>query len=161
MSAPHAPQPNSELNIKNITVYGTVILLISVLAVALVIKLASTIAHSSNPQEDASAMARIAPVAKLEVAAVKVAGAPERTGEQLYTAACVACHGSGAAGAPKTGDAAVWKSRLGLGLDGLLKSAIAGKGAMPPRGGSDASDTELARAIVHMANASGGKLKAP
>ena len=98
MSAPHAPQPNSELNIKNITVYGTVILLISVLAVALVIKLASSIAHSSNPQEDASAMARIAPVAKLEVAAVKVAGAPERTGEQLYTAACVACHGAQGAG---------------------------------------------------------------
>ena len=106
-------------------------------------------------------MCCIAPVAKLEVAAVKVAGAAERTGEQLYASACVACHGSGAAGAPKFGDAAAWKARLALGLDGLLKSAIKGKGAMPPRGGSDASDTELARAIVHMANASGGKLKAP
>ena len=161
MSAPHAPQPNSELNIKNITIYGTVTLLISVLTVAGVISVASSIAHGSNPQEDAGAAARIAPVAKLEVAAVKVAGAAERTGEQLYTAACVACHGSGAAGAPKYGDVAAWKPRLALGLDGLLKSAIKGKGAMPPRGGSDASDTELARAIVHIANASGGKLKAP
>ena len=161
MSSSHAPQPNSELNVKNITIYGTVILLISALTVAGVIAIASSVAHSSNPQEDASAVSRIAPVAKLEVAAVKVAGAAERTGEQLYTAACVACHGSGAAGAPKIGDAAAWKPRLALGLDGLLKSAIKGKGAMPPKGGSDASDTELARAIVHLANASGGKFKAP
>jgi hypothetical protein len=37
-----------------------------------------------------------------------------------------------------------------------------GKGAMPPKGGaSDASDYELARAIVYMANQSGGTLKEP
>ena len=151
----------SEFNINVIAVYALVVLLVSALIVTVVVKMASTNAHSSNPQVDESATARIAPVAKLEVAKAKVAGAAERSGEEIYTVACVACHGSGAAGAPKTGDAAAWKPRLALGLDGLLKSAIAGKGAMPPRGGSDASDTELARAIAHMANASGGKLKAP
>lgn len=151
----------SEFNIQVIAVYAVVVLLVSALTVTIVVYMASTIAHSSNPSVDESATARIAPVAKLEVAKAKSADAPERTGEQVYTAACVACHGSGAAGAPKTGDAAAWKPRLGLGVDGLLKSAIVGKGAMPPRGGSDASDTELARAIAHMANASGGKLMAP
>jgi cytochrome c5 len=151
----------SEFDIQVIAVYALVVLLVSALLVTVVVYMASTIAHSSNPQIDESATARIAPVAKVEVAAAKVAGAAERTGEQLYTAACVACHASGAAGAPKLGDAAAWKPRLALGLDGLLKSSIAGKGAMPPKGGSDASDTELARAIVHMANASGGKFKAP
>ena len=151
----------SEFNINVIAVYALVVLLVSALIVTVVVKMASTIAHSSNPQVDESATARIAPVAKLEVAKAKVAGAAERSGEEIYTVACVACHGSGAAGAAKTGDAAAWKPRLALGLDGLLKSAIAGKGAMPPRGGSDASDTELARAIAHMANGSGGKLKAP
>ena len=151
----------SEFNIPVIAVYALVVLLVSALLVTVVVYMASAIAHGSNPHVDESAAARIAPVAKLEVAAAKVAGAAERTGEQLYTAACVACHASGAAGAPKFGDAAAWKPRLALGLDGLLKSAIAGKGAMPARGGSDASDTELARAIVHIANASGGKLKAP
>jgi len=151
----------SEFNIKLIAVYALVVLLVSALTVIIVVEMASTIAHGSNPQVDESATARIAPVAKLEMAKAKVAGAPERTGEQIYASACVACHGSGAAGAPKMGDTAAWKPRLALGLDGLLKSAIAGKGAMPPRGGSDASDTELARAIAHMANASGGKLKAP
>jgi cytochrome c5 len=154
-------ESKSEFNLKVIGTVALVILLISALAVVIVVKIASTIAHSSNPQSDESAAARIAPVATVEVAAAKVAGAAERTGEELYTAACAACHVSGAAGAPKTGDAAGWKSRLALGMDGLLKSAIAGKGAMPPRGGADASDTELARAIAHMANASGGKLKAP
>ena len=161
MSAPQAPQLNSELNIKNITVYGLVTLLISALTVAGVISLASSIAHSNKPFDDVSATARITPVAKLELAAVKAANEAPRTGEQLYTAACVACHGSGAAGAPKMGDAAAWKPRLALGLDGLLKSAIKGKGAMPPKGGSDASDGELAAAIVYLANGSGGKLKAP
>jgi cytochrome c5 len=43
----------------------------------------------------------------------------------------------------------------------MLKSAQAGKNAMPPRGGSDATDTELARAIVYMANKSGAKFKEP
>jgi cytochrome c5 len=151
----------SEFNIKAIAVYALVVLVVSALAVTVVVWMASTIAHRSNPQVDEGALARIAPVAKVEIAAAKVAGAAERTGEQLYTAACVACHASGAAGAPKLGDAAAWKPRLALGLDGLLKSLIKGKGAMPPKGGADATDTELARAIVHIANASGGKLKAP
>ena len=44
----------------------------------------------------------------------------------------------------------------------VAEVAIAGKGAMPPRGGAtDLSDDELAGAIVHMANQSGGKLKEP
>ena len=154
-------ESKSEFNLKLIGTVALVILLISALLVTMVVKMASTIAHSSNPQVDEGATARIAPVAKVEVAAAEVPGAPERTGEQLYTAACAACHSSGAAGAPKIGDAAAWKPRLALGMDGLLKSLIAGKGAMPPKGGADATDGELARAIVHMANASGGKLKAP
>lgn len=154
-------ESKSEFNLKLIGTVALVVLLISALLVTMVVKVASTIAHSSNPQVDESATARIAPVAKVEVAVARAAGAPERTGEQLYTAACSACHSSGAAGAPKTGDVAGWKPRLALGLDGLLKSAIAGKGAMPPRGGGDATDTEIARAIVHMANASGAKFKAP
>ena len=99
----------SEFNINVIAVYALVVLLVSALIVTVVVKMASTIAHSSNPQVDESATARIAPVAKLEVAKAKVAGAAERSGEEIYTVACVACHGSGAAGAPKTGDAAVWQ----------------------------------------------------
>ena len=34
------------------------------------------------------------------------------TGDKVYEAQCVACHGSGAAGAPKFGDEAAWGPRV-------------------------------------------------
>ena len=82
-------------------------------------------------------------------------------GKAVYDKTCVACHATGVANAPKLGDKAAWAPRIALGLDGLLKSAIAGKNAMPPKGGSDANDVELARSIVYIANKSGGNLKEP
>jgi cytochrome c5 len=112
--------------------------------------------------DDEGANSRIAPVAKVKLANVPAAGGGQpRTGEALYNAACMACHATGAAGAPKIGDNAAWAPRLALGLNGLVKSAIAGKNAMPPKGGSDATDVELARAIAYMANKSGGKFAEP
>jgi cytochrome c5 len=104
---------------------------------------------------------RIAPVARVELAAPAAAAPGQRTGEQLYKAICGACHEAGVAGAPKTGDKAAWAPRIALGLDGLMKSATAGKNAMPPKGGSDANEVELARAIVYITNKSGGNLKEP
>ncbi len=132
---------------------GTVIL------VAIIITLAVVLGNGEKrPQEGVEA--RIAPVAQ-PVEAVVSAPAGARTGEQLVQAACFSCHGTGAAGAPKIGDKAAWAPRIALGLNGLLKSAIAGKNAMPPRGGSDATDAELARAIAFMANQSGASFNAP
>jgi cytochrome c5 len=69
------------------------------------------------------------------------------TPDQLYQGACLACHTTGAAGAPKIGDAAVWGERKSKGLDGLVASAIGGIGAMPPRGGSTYDDDQI-RAVV-------------
>lgn len=75
---------------------------------------------------------------------------------------CAGCHDSGAVGAPKTGDAGAWAPRLALGHDGLTKSAIAGKNAMPPRGGvSDLTDTEVSRAVAYLANLAGAKFTEP
>lgn len=84
-----------------------------------------------------------------------------RSGEQVYLAQCTACHVAGAAGAPKTGDAAAWGPRLKLGYDGLLNSALKGKGAMAAQGGGEFSDFEIGRAVVYMANKAGGKLAEP
>ena len=111
---------------------------------------------------DADAVAqRLKPVASVNLVD---ANAPKvmRSGEAVAQQACVACHGSGAAGAPKIGDKAAWAPRLALGLDGLTKSAIKGKNAMPARGGNpDIADLEIARSIVWMANQSGASFKEP
>lgn len=64
---------------------------------------------------------------------------------------CAGCHISGVANAPKYGDKAAWDERLAVGMDKVLASAIAGKGAMPARGGSTLSDAELRLAIEYMA----------
>ncbi len=138
------------LNIRTLAAAGALVLSVSVFAMG------------GRPKGDEEAAnRRIAPVAKVELAAAAPATTGERSGEQIYTAICGACHDAGVAGAPKTGDKAAWAPRNAQGLDALLKSAIAGKNAMPPRGGSDANDVELARAIVYITNKSGGNLKEP
>lgn len=119
--------------------------------------------HGTDPAalEPKLVAARIQPVGSVEVID---ANAPKvvKSGEEVVKAVCGACHLTGAAGAPKVGDKAGWGPRLGMGLDGLLKSSIKGKNAMPPRGGvPDLSDTEIARAIVFMANQSGASFKEP
>jgi cytochrome c5 len=110
-----------------------------------------------------SAEQLIKPVAQLNF---KDANAPReiQTGEQVYKAVCSSCHASGAAGAPKFGDAAAWSARLGKGYDALFTSALKGKGAMPARGGSnpaDVSDYELGRAVVYLTGSAGGKFPEP
>lgn len=94
----------------------------------------------------AAAAAPAAPAA----APVLAAGA----GEALYKQACVACHAAGVAGAPKLGDKAAWAPRLSAGLDALTASVVKGKGVMPPKGGSTASDAEIHAAVEYMVNAS-------
>ncbi len=107
--------------------------------------------------------ARIQPLAKVKLAPPSAAGvtAGNRSGEELYKSICGACHEAGVAGAPKTGDKAAWAPRIGVGLAVLTKTVHTGKGAMPPKGGSDATDEELARSIVFMANKSGANFKEP
>ncbi len=120
----------------------------------------------NKPSADPAALApqavaeRIQPVGRVEFGAAAAAGL--RTGEEIANAACNACHVPGVANAPKIGDAVAWGAVAKKGLPEMLKTVVAGKGAMPPRGGAaDASDAELARAIVHMATRSGVKLKEP
>ncbi len=117
----------------------------------------------SNAQSAEAIAARIRPVADEGFTLKAAGGAQElKTGEQVYTAACAACHGSGAAGAPKFGDAGAWGGRIGQGYDTLVSHAIKGIRAMPAKGGNpDLDDIEVARAVVHMANAGGAKFKEP
>ncbi|KRC11177.1 cytochrome C [Hydrogenophaga sp. Root209] len=89
------------------------------------------------------------------------ANRPLATGEAVYAAQCVACHAAGVAGAPKFGDAAAWAPRIATGYEALLTSALKGKGAMGAQGGGAYRDAEIGRAVVHMANAAGGKFAVP
>ena len=118
------------------------------------------IAMGSKPVADLEgANNRILPVAQIKLAPPSAAAAKDRSGEELYKAACAACHDTGAADAPKLGDKAAWAPRIKLGLDGLVKSATAGKNAMPPKGGSDASDKEMVRVVSFIANKAGANFK--
>jgi c(7)-type cytochrome triheme protein len=85
----------------------------------------------------------------------------QNTPKAVYDSTCGACHGSGILGAPKFGDAAAWAARAKVGIDALVKSAVAGTAkGMPPRGGrSDLTEAQLRAAIEHMI--SGGATPAP
>jgi cytochrome c5 len=123
----------------------------------------SAVGAGSNAASPEATAARIAPVAD-QGFTLKDANAPKvlQSGEDVYKATCAACHASGAAGAPKTGDAAGWSARLAQGYDTVLKHAIEGLRAMPAKGGNpDLDDVEVARAVVFMANQSGAKFKEP
>jgi cytochrome c5 len=89
------------------------------------------------------------------------ANRPLQAGDAVYKAQCAACHATGMAGSPKFGDAAAWAPRIATGYEALLTSALKGKGAMGAQSGGAFSDLEIGRAVVHMANAAGGKLAEP
>ena len=100
-------------------------------------------------------------IQKVGMVEVRDANRPLKAGEEVYKAQCVACHGSGAAGAPKFGDAGAWGPRIKQGFDTLVNSALKGKGAMGAQGGGDFNDIEIARAVAFMANNAGGKFEEP
>lgn len=104
---------------------------------------------------------RIAPVGEVYVGSVppeaeepaEAAGAaPEfATGKDVYDAVCVACHSTGAAGAPKLGDKASWQKYLTDDVEQIYQYALTGRGAMPPRGGrSDLSDEDVKKTVDYM-----------
>jgi cytochrome c5 len=136
---------------------------VPVIGIVMLVKLVIDRPHADPGAMKADAVAaRIQPVGRVEFGAAPSAPGAARSGEEIVKSACAACHQTGAAGALKIGDAGAWAKIVSQPLDALVQSAAKGKGAMPPRGGlPDLTDLELARAIVFMANQSGGKYKEP
>ncbi len=104
---------------------------------------------------------RISPVGDLCLSGQECAAAPvvvasgPRSGEDVYGATCVACHGTGAAGAPKFEDVAAWAPRIAKGSDVLYTSAISGFNGMPAKGlCTDCSDDEIKAAVDYIVNKS-------
>ena len=115
---------------------------------------AKPVAYSAEAQRDiAQRLQKVGQVTIAEAQAAPADGAGAGPGKALYDKTCMACHGSGAAGAPKFGSKADWAPRIATGMEAMLKVAIGGKGAMPPRGGSSASDDDLKATVQYMVDA--------
>lgn len=100
---------------------------------------------------------RIRPVGEVAVEAPATSATPAaaRSGDAVFNAACMACHATGAAGAPKLGDKAAWSPRLAQGEGTLLKHALEGFKGMPAKGGcADCSDAEVKAALNHLVSKS-------
>jgi cytochrome c5 len=137
-----------------------------VVPIAVIVLLVMYVSAESQPAAGTDAMGaeavalRLSRVGTVEVKDVSDPAAL-KSGEQVYTAQCAACHAAGVAGAPKFGDEALWAPRVKTGYDALLTSALKGKGAMGAQGGGDFTDVEIGRAVVYMANKSGAKFEEP
>ncbi len=86
-----------------------------------------------------------------------VASSGPRSGEEVYNAACMACHSTGAAGAPKYGDATAWAERIAKGKDVLHDSGVnglAGTGMIAKGGCMNCSDEEVMAAVDYMIDGS-------
>lgn len=94
---------------------------------------------------------RISPVAGFALAKAAAASSGPKDGPTIFNSVCGACHNTGAAGAPKLDDKAAWAPRLAQGKEGLYKSALNGKNAMPAKGGAaDLSDAEIKATVDYI-----------
>ena len=120
--------------------------------------IAKSVTKQDTAAVDQKAVAeRIKPVGEVTVGetAPAGAGATARSGEDVAKAVCGMCHSSGAAGAPKTGDKAAWAPRIAQGMDVLVKNAMNGIRAMPPKGTCGAcSDEEIRGAVEYLVSQS-------
>lgn len=93
---------------------------------------------------------RIKPVGQVTVGAPKVEVVAAASPKDSYQASCFACHGTGAAGAPKLGDKGAWKARIAQGNAALYSHAIDGFKGMPPKGGSSLSNKAMKDVVDYM-----------
>ena len=137
-----------------------------VVPIAIIVLLVNFVAAGDKAGAGSRAMSeeaiaqRIQPVGMVALKDVSATTEP-RSGEQVYTGQCAACHAAGLAGAPKLGDEGAWAARIKTGFDALVGSALKGKGAMAAQGGGEFSDFEIGRAVVFMANKGGAKFDEP
>src|SRR5260363_30412 len=141
-----------------------------VLVLILLIQYVQTFSRTgagSAAMSDAAIVQRLQPVAHVEIRAAQAEAANNATdaashtapetplGEAearkaLYEQIWQAGHAGGLMGAPKQGDKAAWAPRLKESMETIYRYALKGKGNMPPKGGSNASDTDVKAAVDYM-----------
>lgn len=157
-------RPPSLTQPKQMAIAIVVAFLLPILVIALLVSFVTAgtkVGAGSDALTTEAIGQRIAPVAGFELID---ANAPKvyKSGEQVFSTVCSACHTAGVAGAPKIGDPATWAPFIKAGYESMLNAVLHGKGAMPPKGGNPTlSDYEVARAVVYMANQSGASLPEP
>ena len=112
---------------------------------------AAASADESAPDSSGTARTTVVAAASPAAPASTSAVAIDEAGEKIYKQYCFACHLTGVAEAPKTGDTQAWAPRAATGFDALFTSVVNGKGAMPPRSGfPHLSDDELKAGIRYL-----------
>jgi cytochrome c5 len=162
----HADHESHEGPIKTPKQLIVAVVLAFVVPILLIIMLVYNVTSAPKPASGSTGLGEEAVAARLQrVGMVEIRDASDlsalKTGQQVFTGQCSACHAAGVAGAPKLGDAAGWAARIKTGYEALLGSVLKGKGNMPPQGGGEFGELELGRAVVYMVNASGGQMAEP
>ena len=132
----------------------------TVFSVIALLLASSAFAVELSDRQRAEIEERIAPVGEVCLqgdnscggSAVAASSGP-RSGEDVYNSACMACHTTGAGGAPMLGDAAAWADRIAKGNDALYASGvngIPGTGMIAKGGCMNCSDEEIHAAVDFM-----------
>ncbi|MGF1529173.1 MAG: c-type cytochrome [Candidatus Competibacterales bacterium] len=108
-------------------------------------------------------VAAAAPPAAEATPVVYTADLVDKTrGEEVYGQVCLACHMTGAAGAPKTDDQGAWQTRAEQGFSTLVHHAIQGINAMPARGGNpNLTDADIASSVAYILDEAGVSYEVP
>lgn len=126
------------------------------LALVVTVILAAKVASAEDkmdPRVEAAINERIAPMGQVRTGKITAAnaGGGKVDAKGTYQSACFACHGTGAAGAPKLGDKGAWKKRIAQGKSTLYSHALKGFKGMPPKGGrGDLSDATIKAIVDYM-----------
>ncbi|KAA1189235.1 cytochrome c5 family protein [Pseudohalioglobus sediminis] len=131
-----------------------------VISLVAMVLAASAIAVELTDAQRAEIAERIQPVGEVCLqgdadcggAAAAVASGP-RSGEEVYNSACMACHTTGAGGAPVLGDVAAWADRIAKGTEVLYVSGVQGvpgTGMIAKGGCMNCSDEEIHAAVDYM-----------
>lgn len=109
-----------------------------------------------DPMIESATIDRIKPFGEVNIGKAPVMKASSGVdGKGTYTSACFACHGTGAAGAPKLGDKGAWSKRIAQGNATLFDNAINGFKGMPAKGGNASlSDAAVKAAVEYMVKGS-------
>jgi len=162
--------PTDSAFLKNFALLIGFLVVVAILLIALAAHIYGKNPPPSNPGKETALAERIAPVggvyagdtgraamqaaqdAAAKAAASQVAYGGTTDGKTIFGNLCHSCHETGAGGAPKLSDKAVWAPRLAEGAETLIKHATEGytgkSGVMPARGGNPALNDAQVKATV-------------